>query len=84
MPKIPIVWDKGGDEDRGRKSSNSFREKQLYRKNEKPYNKGKQSNPRGHDNLNNRVKLQHLESNPHDDVAEWEDNLVGWNDDLVE
>ena len=64
MPKNKIVWDKGGDEDKGRTSNNS---RGIYRENQKPYKKGRD---RGHDNLNNTVKLQHLESNPFDDVGE--------------
>ena len=64
MPKNRIVWDKGGDEDKGRSSNNS---RGIYRENQKPYKKGRD---RGHDNLNNTVKLQNLESNPFDDVEE--------------
>ena len=67
MPKI--VWDKGSDGDHKRKSINrnsveSHRDK-FHRggKNKKP------SNPR-RDNVNNNVRLQHLENDPHDDMRE--------------
>ena len=60
MPRNKIVWDKGGDEVKGRKGNN-WRE--THRKNEKM---GKH---RRHDNLNNTVKLQHLKSDQYDDVG---------------